>query len=637
MTNTLQCSLTTVIMFLSAMTMISFVMFTFQHQDKIVYATMEMQHISHDNITDEQAYLNDITAKIKHIMRQKHLDYNSVNAMKAFVNQYIAKNAIDTYISESKSTLKPTEKPIPKPITQLQPESKPETQIDTNSMYQYIDINAYSNYNRTDKIIDIIPSSWEELNEQQFCTLEDTTDENISLLKFLQYIYEIQFNQDCNDPNHKFVIYQIEMEAKNGLGASLLGNIKRYFAASLMLNRTFLLTGAHDWAHSKSYCNHTDAMECYFLPPSNCNPKHILSNIDQNNPQLYYEGHAPDNCIFGNNINENINLTHCKYRIMHLTSGVRRYVMLNGDINNWIRKQFDLPMMAYEAMIATFFLRPQPIVRKIVYNKISKSINKCFNGKSIPNINTNTLIAYPIRASDKCDSIGTVTGKHYTHPSEIECFTPIEHLRVMNSIQYLTNDTINTVIFTSEDESFLNKVITLMKDVEISNVSKWNIIRNTEDYSVGEGTTTFTDTVKHYKQAIKEGVGTSLETDHIVSAISSLMFQVHLEPKYIVYGDSSTWLKLMWKWLSFLNCNIKPELHLIDNNKCIELSTPGYLHMYGKFKYKFVKYSEEIWKRIHSEGLEPTIFEKRFGINITRFGWDNWCENGFKNKLKFRL
>lgn len=262
------------------------------------------------------------------------------------------------------------------------------------------------------------------------------------------------------------------------------------------------------------------------------------------------------------------------------------------------------------------------------------SIQKSFDG-DIPNINTNALIAYPIRASDKCKSITNVTGKRYVHGSESQCFTPLEHLRVMNAIKYLTNNTMDTVIFTSEDSTFLQKVIDLMEDKDVSNVSEWNVIRNTEDFSVGEGTMTYKDTISAFNQSLDSAVGTSLETDHIVSALSSLMFQVHLEPEYIVIGDSSTWLKLMWKWLSFLNCNIKPELHRIDNNKCIELATPSYLHFYGKFRYKFVKFSHLLSQRIRNENIEPKKFIDRFGINITKFGWERYCEQDFKNRMKY--
>merc|ERR1712228_896324 len=327
------------------------------------------------------------------------------------------------------------------------------------------------------------------------------------------------------------------------------------------------------------------------------------------------------------------NLTECTQRIIHVVSN-RGYVLLNGEISDWTKKTFDLSMMAYESIVTAYFMRPQPNVRRIVYDKIQKSINKSFDGH-VANINTKTMIAYPIRASDKCNFIQSVTGKHYTHLPESDCFMPLEHVKVMNSIKYFTNNSIDTVIFTSEDLSFLKKVRTLMQDESVSNVSEWKVIMNTEDFSVGEGTTTYKKTLAVYNQSLGFEVGKGFETDHIVSALSSLIFQVHLEPEYIVYGDSSTWLKLMWKWLSFLNCNVKPEKHVVDGSKCIELTTPGYLHYFGNFKYKFVRYSKEMWQRIRDEKLTPDVFEERFGINITHFGWERYCEQGFRNRVKY--
>ncbi len=430
------------------------------------------------------------------------------------------------------------------------------------------------------------------------------------------------------------MIYQIEHEAKQGLGGSLQGQLKRYFTVAMKQKRVFLLTGQYDWAQGHSYCDGFDAMECFFLPISKCNPKDIISQVKDSND--YYEGKAPDNCTFGTN-DKHGRLPKCEWRVIHITKKVRYYVMNNGDIFDWTKDKFGLGMMGFSALITQYFLRPKPEIRKIIYDKISKSIYKSFNG-DIPNIlHTGQIIAYPIRASDKCKAVTDITGKHYTHHAEANCFTPEEHIKVMNAFNYLTNYKQWTLILTSEDNKFLDMVIKLMYDTSISNVSNWRYIRNTEDFSVGEGTTTYKGTLRKFKdQKLDERTGSSLETDHIVSALSSLIFQVHLEPKYIVYGDSSTWLKLMWKFLNYMNCNIKPEYHRdVNDAKCVELCTPGYLKYYGDFPYKFVKFSHNLWQRIHNENLKPKRFEQEFGINITQYGWDRWCEKDFKKKIKY--
>ena len=227
-----------------------------------------------------------------------------------------------------------------------------------------------------------------------------------------------------------------------------------------------------------------------------------------------------------------------------------------------------------------------------------------------------------------------MTGKRYTHKPEIDCFSPTEHVLVMNAIEYLTDGTIDTVILTSEDDAFLDKVVEAMANRTVSNVSRWNVIRNSEDFSVGEGTTTYRQTVKWWKQPLDRTVGTSLETDHMVSALSSLVMQVHLEPEYLVYGDSSSWLKLMWKWLSLMDCNIDRTFHVSGSNRCIELSSPGYMRLH-RIQQKFVRFSQPLWDRIRSEGLEPDSFVKLFGINITKIGWEKWCEKDFEYQLKF--
>eukprot|EP01084_Bolivina_argentea_P072019 130809_1 len=244
----------------------------------------------------------------------------------------------------SKVTTSPTESPTKSPTT-------------TTRSVQYVDLDAYTQYHKSPNII---PSSWEDLSHQQFCPIPQTAT---NLKQFLQFIYETQFGRDCNDPNQRFVIYDVKIEAGSGLGASLLGNLKRYFAVSLMLNRTFLLTGAYDWSFDRPYCQGKDGMECYFLPVSNCNPIDILQNpsLDRQNPFVYYKGPRPKDCIFGNNIVQNANLTHCPHKVIHVDKGDPSYVLLNGEIRSWIQAKFGIGMMAYEAMIPAFFLRPQPV------------------------------------------------------------------------------------------------------------------------------------------------------------------------------------------------------------------------------------------------------------------------------------
>merc|ERR1711933_431738 len=99
---------------------------------------------------------------------------------------------------------------------------------------------------------------------------------------------------------------------------------------------------------------------------------------------------------------------------------------------------------------------------------------------------------------DKCKNIGDLTGRQYTHKAEISCFTPIEYVYLMNAIDALSEHAIDSVILTSEDAAFINMVVSVMKNESYSNVSHWNIVLNTEDFSVGEGTTTFQKTLSKF-------------------------------------------------------------------------------------------------------------------------------------------
>merc|ERR1739845_248432 len=95
------------------------------------------------------------------------------------------------------------------------------------------------------------------------------------------------------------------------------------------------------------------------------------------------------------------------------------------------------------------------------------------------------------------------------------------------------------------------------------------------DYSVGEGTTTFQKTISKFQinaTFSHQQVGTSLWTDHIISAISSLVLQLHLDSEYLVFLHSSSWTNLMWRWKANLNCRIfDRSKHIIGDSKCIRL------------------------------------------------------------------
>ena len=434
--------------------------------------------------------------------------------------------------------------------------------------------------------------TWEQLNNEQFCKIEQSSSFS-NQQKLLEYITDLQFNIDCNDKRNKYIVINMDIFRIMGLGAAL-GSISKYFVVSLQLNRTLLIRGQYIWAELASdYCNDTIGMECYFLPLSNCNADDILSTVNTSDITQYHQG-SPNDCIFGSYNRKKQNLTHCVSRVIDIKEGKINPAIFRF-INQWSNRMFGLHHNELIAVLKAFMTRPQLYVRNIVYRKISKSIQKSLNG-DVNKLNASQTVSLPIRASDKCKNINNITHQSYYTTPEIECFTPNEYLDLLNTIQLYADNTIDTVILTSEDQLFLKQMIDTIQNNENSNVKHWNIITNTEDYSVGEGTISFEKTARKSNLTINENMWTSLYTDPIISALSSLMLQIHLDSEYLVYGDSSSWTTLMWEWSGSLNCNIHPERHVFRGNKCIKLSTPGYIH--SKMKRKHIYFSEDIGSKI---------------------------------------
>eukprot|EP01083_Nonionella_stella_P022804 63044_1 len=454
-------------------------------------------------------------------------------------------------------------------------------------------------------------SSWNTLNEQQFCRIHV---QKRSHRVFLEDVHKQQFRIDCDDSSTKYLIYDVSLETGSGLGASLFGRLTRYFLISLRLNRTFLLHGAFDWTKDATYCNGFTAMECYFLSVSKCNPVHILSTVNKNNTDEYYEGRAPNDCLFKEHTWTTTSpiTTHCKQRVIYINRMTRGYIATLGLMEEWTLHLYGLRVIDYQAIASAFLLRPKPNVRAIIYDKITQSIHKSLGGVHA-HVNASRTVSMPIRASDKCQNIVNITHQHYAHKAEIQCFTPLEHVQILNVLHYLSNGEMNTVILTSEDAVFVEKVIGIV------NVSQWNIIQNTEDYSVGEGTTTYKKTLLKFGNVLHDALGTSLDTDPIVSALSSLMLQLYFETEYMIYLDSSSWTKLMWRWRSLLNCNTKQNGSVSAQSKCVLLQTPGYMHRGDGIMDKSVILPRDLQRKVYIKGLSQKLFFKRFGLNHKAF------------------
>ena len=167
-------------------------------------------------------------------------------------------------------------------------------------------------------------------------------------------------------------------------------------------------------------------------------------------------------------------------------------------------------------------------------------------------INPINTISLPIRHSDKCKSNSHVGG-------EMECWTIDEYISFLESVSYLSDNRIDTVIITSESTEFVNNLtdkILKYDEWKYSN-HKWKrVIINRDDISSQIGASDYMLNRERYEEWISyidNRLGTKLEYDPIVGALSSLLLQIS-SSKYIVHTKSSNWLDLIWSLSKHLNC-----------------------------------------------------------------------------------
>lgn len=144
------------------------------------------------------------------------------------------------------------------------------------------------------------PSSLYHLHEQLFCPLKHsftfTAHDSVSNAQeiILRKIYELQFAYYLSSPlesnfnlntsmddkerefcvsnkNSKYLILNAKAFGQSGLGAITNGPLIKYLYRAILSNRTLLLNGKWQWSSPHAYCSKYIAMECYFLPISNCN------------------------------------------------------------------------------------------------------------------------------------------------------------------------------------------------------------------------------------------------------------------------------------------------------------------------------------------------------------------------------
>ena len=189
-------------------------------------------------------------------------------------------------------------------------------------------------------------------------------------------------------------------------------------------------------------------------------------------------------------------------------------------------------------------------MRSIIFKKIQNSFVKSFGNEQafIDHFNPFASIAFPIRASDKCyDNKQGLNG-------EMECWTVDELDKFLYSVHFL-KPSINSVIFTSEDQHFVSMLIEKMNANEkyIKEGFSWNIIINREDSRPGIGTARYRSKKYDGLEIDYNETDSDFAHDVIVGALSSLLLQT-ANSKYVVHTKSSSWLDNLWLIASQLNC-----------------------------------------------------------------------------------
>ena len=490
------------------------------------------------------------------------------------------------------------------------------------------------------------PSSWIELNDQLFCPIKYSSSLNNAISsageRILKYIYDNQFKSNCLDfDNNKYLLYDTT-GWNTGLGATTNGGILKYFSRALMSNRTFILIGSWDLSLNTKHCQllNRTGFDCYFLSTSNCKYQDIINAIDTNDPLQYSKTKGvPKDCSIGDFPDK----PWCKQTVLYILNNGAGWYPKNEDIDKWIYNQKFTNFQQYKSIILSFVYRLRGEVRSIIYNKIRNAFIKSFETNKDLNDNFNPFktIAFPIRASDKCHD--NVLGLH----GEMDCWTVDELNKLLIAVKYL-KPSINSVIFTSEDIHFIDK---LMEEMSESGNNEWNIIVNHDDTKPAVGSARFGDDKflkKEHKEGMDEFVNDDFEHDVIVGALSSLLLQAS-NAQYVVHTKSSSWLENLWNIASQLNCESifwtqqleingfsesdydKPSF-LHDSNRkyhyfdkfCFELKQPGLLNK--KVKWKHILFPPDIWEQIHVLNIHENKFKEMFGIDILRPGWDGYCK-----------
>ena len=278
-----------------------------------------------------------------------------------------------------------------------------------------------------------------------------------------------------------------------------------------------------------------NALECYFLPISNCrldnfriNKKHRKGEIILNNQlfkvnirNIFFIDRNNKHTIFQNN-NKKIYYVKEKY------DDLFDIPVRNKDYY----KYRNISLLKYQTILWSFFMRLKTNLKEEIDKILLFELNK----KEILNkFDPSKALSMPIRWGDKC---GNNYNRHKYSRIEIEeCFVFEEYMNIIKLLQKTID--LDYVILTSESKEIIEKAKNITKN-------KFKFIFNNHDLMQGSG---LIESMTLNSNSLK---------DIFISTLSSLKLQ--LISKYYINMHASTWNAGI---LAFANagCNTLLDLH----------------------------------------------------------------------------
>jgi len=243
----------------------------------------------------------------------------------------------------------------------------------------------------------------------------------------------------------------------------------------------------------------TKSTECYFLPLSSCSVTWMkesgldkqftrvadLANLDKSAKILYA----------GTNVNS---------------------WWPNHEVTRIHGIGFEHTCHFFQAALV-YFWRLQPWLAEAISDNVRASLPSGFE--------PSRTVGMPVRASDKCKghSIGGSAG------GEMSCTSVEDLMKLPERIRRDIDPNVDTIIFTSEDPSYVEKVRQFNE--ALPEGQRWKMVFNVRDVMQGTGSASQVSKTRNTEQATKKKV--------IESALTSLHLQ--LRSRYLLMKYQTSW------------------------------------------------------------------------------------------------